>query len=63
MGLDFRHVDELSADLFGKDDAFTLGARMVRRGEAFRRGTYLETSSLLAPKPPAALTTALAWIV
>ena len=29
----------------------------------FRRGTYLETSSLLAPKPPAASTTALAWIV
>ena len=41
VGLDFRHVDELSADLFGKDDAFTLGARMVRRGEALQAGHVL----------------------
>ncbi len=39
--LDFRHVDELCADLFGERDAFAQSARMVRRGKALEAGHVL----------------------
>ena len=48
MRLDFGHVDERGAGLFGDDDAVTRGAGVVRRGEALEAGNVLRDEVVVA---------------